>query len=461
MEKFYLDQYLPKVESNTRDMSIARDGEFYKLCKIINGKFISEWQQETENTSETLRIQKKAILGYQQEVSYFKNKILDVIKEMGVAHLEFPSWYESLEDGIYQENWGMAGMAEWFYPKHGQSSSAKIIGHKVFFLEDGVMVKKCQTIGSIRREQLVRAILLLTPEERLDREFHEVYMLDGTRITIFGGMMTKEGEDVIIFRRYIIPTYSFEEQVIRRTIPEEAVPLFKDMIKLGYNCAFTGAVRSAKTTFLSTWQSYEDQNLEGVMVETDPEIPLHLLMPEAPIIQILADNDKLKHISKNLLRSDADYFILAEAREGIALDTAIKIANKGTRRMKITFHTRDPELFSYDVAGEIVKSLGGDLHYTARRVASSFDYIFHFVQLKNKNQKRLKSIYQIYYDKVEEKIAMNVICKYDYATDKWSWFYHIAEEKENSGMEENSTVFCNFRQKLLELAKGEEVGERI
>ena len=147
------------------------------------------------------------------------------------------------------------------------------------------MCLKPQTISKERREQMIRAFLLLTPEERLDKEFHEVYMLDGTRVTIFGGGMTKGGQDAIIFRRYIIPNYSFEEQAARGTISEGAIPLFKDMVKLGYNIAFTGAVRTAKTTFLSTWQSYEDRSLEGVLVETDPEIPIHLIMPEAPILQ--------------------------------------------------------------------------------------------------------------------------------------------------------------------------------
>ena len=52
------------------------------------------------------------------------------------------------------------------------------------------------------------------------------------------------------------------------------------------------------------------------MVETDPEIPLHKMMPNAPIVQIIADNDKLKSVTKNLLRSDSDYVIMAEAREG-------------------------------------------------------------------------------------------------------------------------------------------------
>ena len=90
-----------------------------------------------------------------------------------------------------------------------------------------------------------------------------------------------------------------------------------------------------------------------------------------------------------------------------ALDTAVKLAAKGTRRMKITFHTRDPLHFPYDVAGEIVKSIGGDIHYTARKVAASFDYIFHFIQMKDKSQKRLKSIHEISFDPRENRIKLN------------------------------------------------------
>jgi pilus assembly protein CpaF len=277
-------------------------------------------------------------------------------------------------------------------------------------------------------------------------------MLDGTRVTILGGSMTKREQDVIIFRRYIIPTYSFEEQAARGTIPENAIPLLKSMVRLGYNVAFTGAVRTAKTTFLSTWQSYEDQSLEGVMVETDPEIPIHDLMPEAPILQLIADNEKLKHLSKNLLRSDADYFILAEARDGIALDTAVKIASKGTRRMKITFHTRDPLDFSYDVAFEIVKSLGGSLDGIARKVAASFDYIFHFIQLKNKNQKRLKSIYELGFDRSKREISMIEICRYDYKSDDWTWEYAVSKDKLVIGEEEDADMLRIFLKELRALS---------
>ncbi|HWQ78919.1 MAG TPA: hypothetical protein VN381_08880, partial [Anaerovoracaceae bacterium] len=448
MEKFYLDDYL-----KSRNKEDGQQGlDFQKLCRRVNAEFLREWEDGTENLDSALRIQKKAIIGYENEVSYFKSRIRQLIKKYGAEHSSYPGWYKSLEDGIYQENWGLAGVSEWFWEKYRESSSAKIIGDRIYFLEEGRMRLKPQIISKDRREQMIRAFLLLTPEERLDKETHEVYMLDGTRVTIFGGGMTKSGQDVIIFRRYIIPNYSFEEQAARGTIPANSIPLFKAMVQLGYNVAFTGAVRSAKTTFLSTWQSYEDPNLEGVMVETDPEIPIHALMPEAPIVQLIADNEKLKHLSKNLLRSDADYFILAEARDGIALDTAVKIASKGTRRMKITFHSREPLDFPYDVAFEIIKSLGGDLDSTARKVAASFDYIFHFIQLKNKSHKRLKSIYELGLNRKTGEIRMTEICRYDHKDDRWQWEYSVGEDKLSAGEEENAGALEIFLTELSSLA---------
>lgn len=448
MEKFYLEDYL-----KSRDKESERQGlDFQKLCGRVNTEFLREWEDGTENIDSALRIQKKAIIGYENEVSYFKSRIGQLIRKYGAEHSAYPIWYASLEDGIYQENWGLAGVSEWFSEKHKDSSSSKIIGDRIYFLEEGRMCLKPQTISKDRREQMIRAFLLLTPEERLDKEFHEVYMLDGTRVTIFGGGMTKRGQDVIIFRRYIIPNYSFEEQAERKTIPVNSITLLKTMVQLGYNVAFTGAVRTAKTTFLSTWQSYEDPALEGVMVETDPEIPIHKLMPSAPILQLIADNDKLKHISKNLLRSDADYFILAEARDGIALDTAVKIASKGTRRMKITFHTRDPLEFPYDVAFEIVKSLGGDQESTARKVAASFDYIFHFIQLKNKSQKRLKSIHELGTDRNTGKIKLTEICRYNHKNDSWQWKNMVSRDKQVIGEEENQEAWNTFLRELESLS---------
>ena len=257
----------------------------------------------------------------------------------------------------------------------------------------------------------------------------------------------------MVFRRYIIPNYTFEEQVARGTIPQDSVEFMKNMVKLGYSVAITGAMRSGKTSFLATMQAYEDESLEGVMLETDPEISLHKLMHNAPIVQVLAKDDEMKSVVKHLLRSDADYLIMAEARDGLALDTVLRMASKGTRRMKITFHERNPENFPYDVAAEIQLSMGGNTEVLAKRAADSFDYIFHFVQLKDKSQKRLKGIYEISFDKTADEIRVVQICKYDYAQDSWSWRNYISKEKEEDGLEEDVEVYKAFADNIRELAR--------
>ena len=455
LEKFYLEDLLNLSEGEEKELygelaPVLPD--FMTVCQQIKEMFFQRYQEEG-NLQSAMEIQKKAIVGYQKEVEFYKEKISELVMENKWENVIVPSWYENLVDGIYHENWGMAGMAEWFSQKYQESSSAKIIGNRIYFLHKGQMILMPQRISSERKDQLVRAFLLLTPEERLDREFHEVYLLDGTRITIFKGNMTKKEQDVIVFRRYIIPNYTFEEQADRHTIPEDAIPLFRAMVDIGYSIVCTGAVRTSKTTFLATWQRYEDPSLEGVLLETDPEIPLHALMPSAPIVQLLADNDRLRTISKNLLRSDADYFILAEARDGKALDTAVRIASKGTKRMKMTFHTRNPLDLPGEIASEIVKSEGGQWETTRLKVAESFDYIFHFVQLSDKSQKRLRGIYEMGLTKDRKEVYVEPVCLYDYETDDWVWTNYLGEDKRQLGLEENRESLMQMERILSDLSK--------
>jgi pilus assembly protein CpaF len=165
----------------------------------------------------------------------------------------------------------------------------------------------------------------------------------------------------------------------------------------------------------------------------------------------------LGKIAKNLMRSDADYFILAEARDGIALDTAVRIAGKGARRMKMTFHTRDPLSFAWDAAVEIVRSLGGDVRDTALRVAGSFDYLFHFVNLRRNNAKKLRGIYEIGVARgavtsKENGIYVNEICQYSHATDAWKWTFRISPDKRAIGEEEDPEAFCAFESGLRTLS---------
>ncbi len=459
MSSFNFDEYLKNRScpdnfepgnTNCKERGGSAFMDFHELCKRVKVEFYREWESR-ENSRSGLELQKRAIIGYEEEKEFFKRRIGEIIYELGVEVSKFPNWYTELTDAVYHENWGLAGLSEWFGSRYAQSSSAKIIGERIYFMEQGRMCLKPQTISVERREQLVKAFLLLTPEERMDKEYYEIYLLDGTRVTIFTEPMAKKVQASIIFRRYLIPSLSFEEQASRGTIPYAVIPMLEAMVAVGFNVVFLGAVRTAKTTFLSTWQSYEDATLEGVMVETDPEIPMHKILPNAPILQLIADGESLKSISKCLLRSDADYFILAEARDGVALDTALRLAAKGSKRMKMTFHSRRPMHFPLEAATEIVKQTGGDIPLTMQMVASSFDYIFHFIQLADKSQKRLKGIYQMSCDE-QGNIDIIRICEYDILRKGWVFFDCVSEEKERYALESDVLAWERMRSELTLLS---------
>jgi pilus assembly protein CpaF len=418
--------------------------------------FTKEWEEELSGYELILDRQKKAIIGYEKEVKYFRDKIEEYLKRNACSDYWFPEWYVDLTDAVFQENWGLAGVSEWVKGEKGQlsaSSSAKIIGDRIYFLIDGKLVLQPQRIGSDRRKQLRKALLLNTPRVRDSDDYHEIYMMNGTRITLFGNGKTKENQDTIIFRKFFVKDYTFEKQVELGTVPNKLVPVFKEMIKCGYNVAFTGAVRTAKTTFLTTWQSYENPELEGVSIETDPEIPLHKIMPTAPILQLVADGEELEQIVKSVMRSDADYIVLGEARDGIALNIAVKIANKGTRRVKLTYHTSDPIDFCYDVADEIVKAYGGSLYSTVLKVAKSFQFIFHFVQLKDKSKKRLNSIYNLEYNPFTHEVAMHRICRYLPDTDDWVYQGELSEWSMDFGLTEDKHAALRLKNLLKDLSE--------
>jgi pilus assembly protein CpaF len=136
MDKFHLEQYLAHKDMDSQDHPMdlfeiekTKDG-FALICKIILEDFIMEWDSEKQDIASVLHLQKNAIIGYEKEVSFFKDKINIYLEKHAYEPSEFPNHYESLEDAIYQENWGLAGVSEWFGKDYKDSSSATIIGKR-------------------------------------------------------------------------------------------------------------------------------------------------------------------------------------------------------------------------------------------------------------------------------------------------------------------------------------------
>ncbi|QSX04919.1 Flp pilus assembly complex ATPase component TadA [Sedimentibacter sp. zth1] len=449
-----------QLKETKKIITIRTDSEkFYNLCEDVKNYF-----NNLEIGVDDLERQKKAIIGYTEEVSYYKDKIEEYLKENNLLSYSFPKWYSNLSDAIFQELWGLAGIAQWYQnttEKLKNSSSAKIIGEKIYFMIDGKTKLMPQTISYDRRKQLRRALLSNDFRVRLDNDVPDIEMVTGERIKIFGEDVTRKGMDTIIFRKFPVKDYTFEKQVELGTYPKNCLNLFKAIAEIGYNMAFTGAVRTGKTTHLATWLSYEDPTSDGLIVETRPEIPLKDIMPNAPIIPLVVDTEeKLSKIRASIMRSDADYVIMAEARDAYAFDIALKSANVGTRRCKLTAHVNEPFDFPYEFAKEITRTFGGNMQFEAISVAKAYTLNFHFINHpKNRSQKRLEGIYIFDFNPFTYEIYIYTLCKYNILMDDWTYNFCVTDNMENIGKEQNYDAFLIMCEELKKLVKSKPMNE--
>ena len=452
-EEFFLDEYIGKIKLNRARIKkhFSKRELFLSLCSSVQSYFESQFQSSEGQELNILDRQTKAIIGIPDHVNYFKDIIKKYLENNSKTNTPYPKWYRSLVDGIFHEVWGLAGISQWM--DMPESQSAKIIGERIYFLIDGKMVLQEQKISAKRFDALKKALLLLTPEISHSRPNIEVLMHSGERVTIYDEPLTKGNEHIMVFRKYIIEKYTLEEQARRGTIPKEAICMLESLAKVGFNILFCGAVRTAKTTFLTIFEMLENPELEGVLVETHSEIPLHNLIPEAPIMQLVADGKALDGITKQLMRADGDYLICGEARDGNMLNLLVELANRGTRHCKSTIHLTDVWDLPYDIANMICNAKGGNLEHTIIKVAKSFHYVFELIQLADRSKKRLKGIYEIRFEHQTSRISIHQICKYNYESDSWAFFYDVGGDKEDIAREENWKAFLSFRRELKILSQ--------
>ena len=466
IKEFDLEELLGNSHKNRKKHysygALDNNSRFLLLCSKLKKHIDDEWlKEQNNNNTELLMVRhKNAILGKPTEVNYLKDKIRDYLKANKLENEQYPSWYKNLVDAVFHENWGIAGIAQWM--DIPDSSSAKIIGDRIYFFINGKQVLKEQRISSKRFEQLRQALMLRDETKRLDENYSELYMETGERVTVYTGKRVVEGQSTMVFRKYIVNVLTFEEQARRGTIPSEFIPALEALVKCGVRIAFVGPVRSGKSTMLLTWQSYENQELEGVLIQTDPEIRIHEVMPKAPIIPLIAEGEELFKLASEILKSDADYLVVQEVRDGYTAYIAVEAGNKGTNRLKITAHLSNMEDFCYDMANKIMGVYGGSIDYQMVRVANSFNLLFEMVQLpENRSHKRLKSVSEIEFNNETNEITYHKICEYQKATDSWCFNYNIGKKLKEIAEFENPEAFEVYKNTLKALAEKYPMPEKV
>lgn len=434
----------------------TRYESFYHLCQLVEELFEADWRETDESAkSRKLEREKRAIMGHERERQFYQERIRDIIADRGWHNTEVPPWYTELAEGIFHEVYGLAGLAPWVYDskeEYRNSSSAKLIGDRLYCLIDGKSVLQPQRISGRRREQLKRALLLASPRERLEDGFHEVYLHNGIRISIFSGDRTKKGQEIMVFRKYILQSLTFENLAALGTIPEDATVLFPIMVKIGFNMLVTGPVRSGKTTFLQVWQSQEDPTLEGLAVATDPETPWHEIMPDAPVMQLVADGKDLDRLTRSLMRGDNDYILLEEMRDAAAYHLALEITATGTMRSKATIHDGSSVNIPYKMATAVHEQYGGNLQSIIAQVFRSFQLVFRFSQeYPDRGRKRLQAISAYCYDMEKDQVSVHELCRYIPREKQWFWKADFSWAKGLSGVDKYGKEWKRMEEIMKEL----------
>jgi len=433
LSKFSIENHLSTSKSSKAKAAVS-DERYRETLAIVKAQLDKRWDSsDTNGMASRLTLEKEAIIGKISAVNKLKDTIREILTETNRLAEPFPSYYGNLVGAIFSDLYGLSGITPWAYDyteEYRKSSSAKLIGENLYCLIDGRAVLQPQKIPYERREQLKKALLLSTPEERSEKGFHEVYLANGIRVTIYSGKRCKPNQDIIVFRKYVLKNLSFEKLQSYGTFPKKAIRLFEAMVEIGYNTVFCGMVRSGKTTFLRTWQSYEDSSLEGVTVATDPETDWAKICPGAPIMQLVADGKELLDIEKSLKRSDADYVILEEMRDATAYNLFLGITSMGTMRSKGTIHDTHPIRIPSKMASAIRSEFGGDEESIISQLFTNINYVIELYQVpENKSFKRLRSITEFRYDPINNTCSAQKICQYYPESDTWGWKYDIGKDK--------------------------------
>ncbi len=436
--------------------------KFEALCQEIKD-VITEDDVKDINDSETINRQRKALLGYNVEVNYYKKRIETVLISWGKMNSWCPPWYKDIVDAVFNETIGFSGITNWLVDStYKDSMACEVIGDKVFFEIDGQYVLQPQKIKKDRRDQLIKTLLLVDLKEASSQAWHEIYTaVEHLRVTIYkSNGITKKGQETILFRRYTVKNFSFEEHAERGTIPKEGIPFFKNMVKLGPNVLFCGPVASGKTTMLQTYKVEESVNpIQTLSIETDDECQWHeILPPDYPILQFVPSEKEEDTVIVRAKRSDAQAIIIGEARHGKYMKFAVDAANMGTRRMLSTLHFTDILDISYDMADKIVSDYGGNIVTSMIKVAKSFNYVWELSSLpSDRHAKRLLGLWEMYFDNENMQIHMHQIAKYIPAKENeeehWVWDSFISKSLRKTFEYENIGVFNEYCQQLGELAK--------
>ena len=441
-----------RVIDDFKEEKNKRVNDFDEAVRLVKDHFEKIYTTDLLTDDEKLirqDIEHKAILGDKDSERILIPEINDFLRDHNLLGIRYHSFFDSLAHAIYHDIYGFGVFYKWnMYP---DSPSAKIIGKEIWFKIDGVFVKQEEELRDQDHiYEIFRALEVANRGFKINEANPraEIEMKDGTRVTI--SIPPASMYPLIVFRRFIVKNFSFEEQANRDTIAKEDVLLFNYMANLHLNTVIAGLVESGKSTMLKTFYGARDPRKVAILIETSPETYLKRDFPDR-LVHDFYTLDDIEGTIRTALRVDHDYVIFQEVR-GIEAEGAIKGTERGSRGLLMSYHITDPSNTPEQLAGHIIDEFPNRrLPNEIRRISKQLDIGITMETFKG-NKKKVTSVYEICYDRKTDNAWINYIMKYDEKLNVWKYNSHVSEGLKRKMFSYDEEVAENF----LDLLKSRE-----
>ncbi|MDE3840993.1 secretion system protein E (plasmid) [Bacillus methanolicus] len=439
LSKTIADKGLKQQEFIT---TFARKKSFKQICQTVREELndiiiddevdtkkdsnvdLSEMELLHENT--WLDRQHRAVIGDTQAMSYFINKINEVLVKHNITTEEFPSFYDSLAEAIFHEVWGVSILHKW--DKIPSSEAAVIRGTELWLDINGEFKKQNETFENTEAvERIKRAFTMRikdavineqTPELEIERE-------DGSRITMIQKPRGKE--NYVMFRRFVVKNMSLEEQASLGTILPDDVPFFRALARVMTNTIFAGRVRSAKSTFMKTMLRERDPSYVAAVMEKHFELNLSNQFKDRLIFEVQAKEGDLHHAMPRLLRMEHDYIVVGEIRS-LETEGYLQACERGERGAYSTYHLTSVENVVPQITRHILDEFPNrNFENELERVARNIDIIVTMSADRDRRRKRVVGVTEIIWDEKSRTYRTQDLVRYSPVTDRYYYSSNISK----------------------------------
>lgn len=452
--------------------------DFYAICDKARD-FIYDFydkkiaqKSKGEIEEDYVEIYHQATLGIPGPVKQIKKLIEGFLTEDGFNDTEYPSYYLSLKDGIFEEEFGWGPLSAFRQEKNCEG--AQVIGVDITFKRSWGYETQPFSFRNIEKVlELTKRFSNSNETETLSSVMNpeiETKTHDEIRVSIMIPQRTFR-EPVITLRRKVITALSFEKQAELGTIPIEAIPLLKSLSRFSLNGIVAGPPGCGKSTMLHTLMHHALYELKDgkkvparfktVYAESYPEFDARDIHPKSNLIHVIAKGtDFEKVLMKSLLRQDITAIVVGEIREHEA-GLFKRASVQGIKKLWGSLHDSDPldipriltdlylQYYSNSLNDESVyRTFVRNLHFSI----SMDEFLFEKNGIESL-QKKVTGIHFYDIDTETKETKLFTILEYDVFNEKWHFNNEIPERIGRMVAKYNRREYIDFTDILQQLSE--------